>query len=165
MPFNINNCQILQVSSRNTRRDNKICGVIIESVHSVKDLGVTVVSTFKFSSSTKSKELKKQRVISLVKRKFSFIDKNVGLPLYSFVRPHLEYAVQFWSPHHVKDIAKLGVHRKASKMISPMRNKSYEQRLSRLICFILKNEDCKENRSSALKYFIVLPKWIRPSCL
>ncbi len=39
---------------------------------------------------------------------FSFKNKNVTLPLYvSLVKPHLEYAVQFWSPHHVKVIGKL----------------------------------------------------------
>ncbi len=51
----------------------------------------------------------------MIKRNFSLKNKDAVLPLYnSFVRPHLEYAVQFWSPHHAKDIAKLeGVQRRA----------------------------------------------------
>ncbi len=41
--------------------------------------------------------------------------------------------MQFWSPHHVKDIAKLvAVQRRATKMITSLRNKSYEERLARL---------------------------------
>ncbi len=56
----------------------------------------------------------------------------------SLVRPHLEYAVQFWSPHHARDIAKLeAVQLKATKMIPSQRNKSYEERLARLNLFSL----------------------------
>ncbi len=49
MPFNINKCQILQVGSRNIKTDYEMCGVKIKSVHSVKDLDVTVTSNLKFS--------------------------------------------------------------------------------------------------------------------
>ncbi len=41
--------------------------------------------------------------------------------------------MQFWSPHHAKDIAKIeGVQRRATKMIPSLRNKPYEERLSHL---------------------------------
>ncbi len=49
MPFNIKKCQILQVGSSDIMEDYKMCGIKIESVHSVKDLGVTVASNLKFS--------------------------------------------------------------------------------------------------------------------
>ncbi len=64
----------------------------------------------------------------------------------SLVRPHLEYAVQFWSPHHAKGIAKLeAAQRRATKMIPSLRNKSYEERLARLICSLPRNGASDEN--------------------
>ncbi len=73
-------------------------------------------------------------MLGFIKTIFLLKNKDVILPLYtSLVRPHLEYAVQFWSPHHAKDIAKLeGVQRRATKMIPSLRNKTYEERLSTL---------------------------------
>ncbi len=54
------------------------------------------------------------------------------------MRPHLEYAVQFWSPHLAKNIAKLeAVQRRTTKMIPSLRSKSYEERLARLNLFSL----------------------------
>ncbi len=49
MPFNINKCQILQVRSRNIKKDYEMCAVKIKIVYSVNDLGVTVASNLKFS--------------------------------------------------------------------------------------------------------------------
>ncbi len=82
--------------------------------------------------------LKKQTGWWVWLRNFSFKNKDVLLLLYnSFVRPHLEYAIQFWSPHHAKDITKLGVQRWAIKMSPSLCNKHYEERLSHLNLFSL----------------------------
>ncbi len=61
--------------------------------------------------------------------------------------------MQFWSPHHAKDIAKLeAVQRRAKKMIPSLRNKSYEERLARLNLFSLsRNGAYEENLQSFLK--------------
>ncbi len=54
MPFYINKCEILQVGFRNIKNDYEMRGVKIKSVHAVKDLGVSVTSNLKFSSSAMS---------------------------------------------------------------------------------------------------------------
>ncbi len=55
-------------------------------------------------------------MMGLIKRNFSFKNKDVVLPLHnSSVRPHLKYAVQSWSPHHAKDKVKLGAYPEAAR--------------------------------------------------
>ncbi len=76
-------------------------------------------------------------MLGLIKRNFSFKNEDVVLPLSnSFFRLHFEYAVEFWSPPHEKDIAKLeGVQCRAIKMIPSLQNKPCEKRLSHLNLF------------------------------
>ncbi len=72
-----------------------------------QDLGVSFASNLKLSQQCKDAVSKANRILGFIKMNFSFKNKYTILPLYiSLVRPHLEYAVQFWS-HHTKDIAKL----------------------------------------------------------
>ena len=73
--------------------------------------------------------------------------KNCILPLFkSLVRPHLEHAVQFWSPHLRRDIDKMEkIERKATKMIPEIRNHSYHSESRNLISSALYKEDCEDN--------------------
>ncbi len=95
-------------------------GTKLESVQCVKDLGVTVASILKFSQQCKDAAGKANRMLGFINRNISLKTNNIILPLYtSLVRPHLEYAGQFWSPHHAKDIAKLeAIQRRGTKMIT-----------------------------------------------
>ncbi len=133
MPFIVNKCHILQVGTRSKKYEYEMCGVKLESVHCVKDLGVTITSNLKFSQHWKRQRVKPIKCWALLKDIF-FKNKDIILPLYiNLVRPHLECAVQFWLPHHAEDIAKLeAVQRRATKIIPSLRNKSYEERLARL---------------------------------
>ncbi len=107
-------------------------GTKLESIQCMEDLAVTIVSSFKFSQQCKDATGKANKMLGFINRNFSVKNKDVILLLYiSLVRPHLGYSVQFWAPHHAKDIAKLEVaQRKATKIITSLRNKSYEERLA-----------------------------------
>ncbi len=96
----------------------------LESVQCVKDLGVSVASSSKFSQQCKDATSKANRMLDFININILFQTKDVILPLYTnLVRPHLEYAVQLRAPHLAKDIAKLAVvQRRVTKVITSLCN-------------------------------------------
>jgi len=72
--------------------------------------------------------------IGMVNRQFKNLDKKGFLILYKgFVRHHLEYAIQLWSPYLRGDIDKLEkVQRRATRLIAGYKKLSYRERLHRL---------------------------------
>ena len=73
------------------------------------------------------------------------------------MRPHLEYAVQFWSPNYIKDQNLLErVQRRTTKQIPTLRNLSYEERLKRLDMFPLYK---RRVRGDLIEVFKILNKF------
>ncbi len=106
MPFNVHKCCILQIGTRNKKNEYKRNDTKLESVQCVKDLGASAASSF--SPQCNDTAGKADRMLDFTNRNISFKTKDVILPLYTrLVRPHLEYAVQFWVLHNAEDIAKL----------------------------------------------------------
>ncbi len=93
------------MGTRNLKYDHKMSGEKFESVHCVKDLGVTITPNLKLSQQCKEAAGKANRMLGFIKRNFFFKNKDILLPLHnSLFRLHLQYAVQFWSPHLEKDM-------------------------------------------------------------
>ena len=111
----------------------------MNSVREEKDLGVIVTNTLKFDRQCAESYKTANKVLGFIYRNFEYKSKDIILPLYkSLVRPHLEYAVQFWCPYYQKDIDLMErVQRRATKLIPDMRNIPYEDRLKRLNLFSL----------------------------
>lgn len=139
MPFNVTKCQVLQAGSKNKNYEYEINGHIINRVSHVKDLGVTIANNLKPSTQCNIAVKKANRALGYIKRNFIYKSSDIILPLYrSIVRPHLEYAVQFWAPYLAQDVKKLeAVQRRATKLIPSLRNKSYHERLRDLNLFSL----------------------------
>ena len=105
--------------------------VRLETVESEKDLGVIIDSALSFGEHIGSKISIANRNLGLIFKTFTFMDKDMFLNLFkSLVRPHLEYASTVWSPQHKKDmIAIENVQRRATRMLSCLRGKTYPERL------------------------------------
>ena len=88
----------------------------------------------KFSKQCRLAKNKASLVLSIINRGVSYKSAEVISKLYrSYVRPHLEYCIQFWIPINVQGADMLeGVQRRATKIIPNLMNVSYEERLKRL---------------------------------
>ena len=93
MLYNIYKIHLVHIGENNMK-----WAQVLKRVDSEKDLGVF--------SSTHNKECKhcQQKPGYIVFRSFTYMDKMLFLNLYkSMVRPHIEYAMQVWSPQYKKD--------------------------------------------------------------
>ena len=103
----------------------------LECVSSEKDLGVYVTSNLKPSQQCAAAAAKASSILGLVKRHF----RNLDIPSFKliyklYIRPHLEYSIQAWSPQLKKDVACLErIQRRATKIIPGFKKKSYAERL------------------------------------
>ena len=77
---------------------------------------------------------KANRILEFISRTVTNRTSEVILRLYlALVRPHLDYAVKFWSPYYRMDINRLeGIQRRMTKMIHGIKNLDYIDRLKRL---------------------------------
>ena len=77
----------------------------------------------------------------------------------SLVRPDLEYCIQAWRPHLNKDIDVLeGVQRRATKLVSLLKNQSYKKRLKALNLTTLETRRLEGDLIEVFKIFKGLDK-------
>jgi len=106
----------------------------LSEVTEEKDLGVIVSSDLKVSRQCSEAVRKASYVLRLIKGHFSKLDKTTFLILYKcYVRPHLEYCIQAWSPFLRKDILCIEqVQRRATKLVEGFKKFDYGTRLKKL---------------------------------
>eukprot|EP00794_Sanderia_malayensis_P004409 gene4410-4998_t len=134
LKFHPAKCKVLPVGTNANKNSYYINGQKLEHTDREKDLGVTIDSQLTFQNHIHEKINKANQIMSLIRRTFSCLNEEIFKYLYkAFVRPYLEYAVQVWQPHLIKDTTALeNVQRRATKLIPTLRNMSYEERLRKL---------------------------------
>ncbi len=155
MKFNTEKCKVMHVGANNLEEEYFMDGKKLETITEEKDLGVIVSSNFKVSKQCIKAAKKGNQILGLIKRTITCRSKEIIGRLYkSLVRPHLEYCIQAWRPHLVKDIDILEkVQRRATRMIRECTGKTYDERLTMVGLTTL---ECRRVRADLLEVFKIL---------
>ena len=155
MEFNESKCKVLHIGSNNPKFNYSMNGVWLEGSEVEKDLGVFVDSKLKFSKQCLDARNKANRMLGFISRNVAHRSKEVIKTLYNaYVRPHLEYCVQAWSPHYQKDLVMLEkVQRRATRLIPGLKRLDYETRLKELNMFSLERRYRRGDMIEVYKIF------------
>jgi hypothetical protein len=134
MLFNVKKCKVMHIGRGNGKSDYEMAGSVLDKTREEKDLGVIVSDTLKPAAQCAKAAKTALSVLGQITRAFRYRDKRTFVQLYKqYVRPHLDFAVQAWSPWLLADITVLEkVQQKAVKMVSGLRSHDYTERLKEL---------------------------------
>ena len=160
LKLNLLKCKIMHVGNSPIVKAYTLCDgsgecVQLDEVDHEKDLGIWFTSDLKPSLHCCKAAASAMRVLSMIRRSFTIISKELFVFLYTtYVRPHLEYYVPIWSPYLVKDIEILEkVQKRATKLIKGYEKLSYDQRLKSLGIYTL---FCRRQRGDLIEVFKIL---------
>lgn len=158
LKFNPEKCKIMHIGhSVDTRYSMEDGGVRIEiqAVSEEKDLGVYFTNNLKPARQCVKAAAKARSVLAMVKKNFRRLDICSFQLIYkTYIRPHLEFCIQVWSPHLKKDIECLEkVQRAATRLVPTLRKYDYQTRLQRLRLTTLTQ---RRKRGDAIETFKLL---------
>ena len=140
LPINIGKCGHLAIGGAPAPSFTFHQSDTIPSVDRARDLGITTTAEYTPSAQCADAARRAMGMLQLIRRSFVELTPTIFTLLYgSLVRPHLEYAVQAWSPYLARDIESLErIQRAATRMVKGLRHLPYEDRLQRLNLFSLR---------------------------
>jgi hypothetical protein len=134
MAFNVAKCKVMHMGSRNPGFSYTMNNQTLESTAEERDIGVTISDNLKPAAQCAKAAKTAQGVLGQLTRAFHFRDRHVFMRLYKqYVRPHLEFSTQAWSPWTEADKSCLEkVQQRAVKMVSGLKSDEYSERLAEL---------------------------------
>ena len=134
MAFNVDKCKVMHMGRSNRRYQYTMGGKPLKVTEEEKDIGVYITSNLKPSTQCAAAARTAQAVLGQITRAFHYRDRHTFVKLYQqYVRPHLEFATQAWSPWTEGDKQILEkVQERVVKMVSGLKSNTYEGRLKEL---------------------------------
>ena len=105
MAFNIDKCKVMNVGRENPHNRYNINRVMLNRSECEMDLSVQVSSDFRPRKQCDEARNQTNRLLGFIARSIKNRSAEIILKLYlALVRPHLNYAVQFWSLYYRIDV-------------------------------------------------------------
>ena len=133
LKFNISKCYLLHLGKPHEFGKYMIDGTVIKACDVVKDLGVQIDKQLKFHDHTTTVAKKANRIVAIIRKTFhQQFDKTTLINLYkTYVRPVIEYGNAIWGPQYILDQWEAEkVQRRATKLISDLQDRTYDDRLA-----------------------------------
>ena len=134
MAFNATKCKVMHMGNKNIKHKYRMEDHILEVTRSERDIGVIVQDNLKPTEQCTKAAKTARAVLNQIARTFHFRDRHIFVRLYKqYVRPHLEFSTQAWSPWSEADKQTLEkVQKKAIGMVTGLRENDYLPRLKEL---------------------------------
>ena len=159
MEFNSGKCKIMHFGRTNPGYRYYMGGyapggTVLKDVNEEKDIGVIVSNTLKPTAQCAKAVKKANSILGQMSRSFQYRDRDVWMRLYkTYVRPHLEFSVQAWSPWYIKDIELIEkVQKRAVDMVAGLKSNSYEGKLNELNLTTLQERRIRGDMIQVWKY-------------
>ena len=110
------NISVIHIGHNNVHGIDNMSNQQLPTTDQQRDLGIIITKDLKWQKQTEKSYKTDNRELGYIARNFRYKNKELIYPLYkSLVRPHVEHAVQFWSPELRRDIDKIEkIQRRAS---------------------------------------------------